>query len=93
MVAIKNAFVGLIMAALATSTAAAKCKAIGTISRGAVLASAFNVYKDGDHLCTYDGQLKCGSLPNGNENVIKECKDLKHAVTFHADCPGDVKFK
>lgn len=93
MVAIKNTLAGLVLAALASSAAAAKCEAIGSITRGAVLSSGFSVRKDGDRLCAFDGQLKCGSLPNGNENVIKSCGDLKHAVSFHADCPGSSQFK
>lgn len=93
MVAIKNTFAGLIIAALATSAAAAKCEALGSITRGATLSSGFSVRRDGDVICRFDGQLKCGSLPNGNENVIDKCKDLKHPVSFHADCPGSSSFK
>ncbi|KAJ5172112.1 hypothetical protein N7492_004705 [Penicillium capsulatum] len=89
MVAIKNTIVGLVVAVLASSAAADKCKAKGTISRGATkVSSGFSVYRGDDRICSFDGDLKCGTLPNGNENVIKSCDDLKHPVSFHADCPN-----
>lgn len=88
MVAIKSTLAGLVMATFAASVAADTCKAIGTISRGATLSSGYSVHKGDDTICRFDGDLKCGTLPNGNENVIKKCGDLAHAVSFHADCPN-----